>query len=106
MVDTIVDKKGGNITLLDIRNQAVFADYFLICDGENERQLKALADTITDKAKQEARILSNGVEGDPHSGWILVDFGDLIVHIFSPSKRDYYDLEDLWDDAHVILHMQ
>ena len=92
--------------MLDISDQAVFADYFLICDGENERQLRALADALIDEAKQSARILSNGVEGEPSSGWMLVDFGDLIVHLFSPAKRNYYDLEDLWDDAHVILHMQ
>ncbi len=106
MVDTIVDRKGSDITLLDIRDQAFFADYFLICNGENERQLGALVDNIRDKAKQEANLLANGVEGDPHSGWMLVDFGDLIVHIFSPAKRTFYDLENLWNEAHVVLRMQ
>ena len=102
LVDTIVDKKGSDIALLDIRDQAVFADYFLICNGENERQLNALAETIRDKAKQEAKVIAYGVEGAPQSGWMLVDFGDLIVHIFSPNKRTYYDLEGLWIDAHVV----
>ncbi|MCP4423482.1 MAG: ribosome silencing factor [Chloroflexi bacterium] len=106
LVDAIVDKKGSNVTLLDIRAQAVFADYFLICNGENERQLQALADTLIEKAKLTARILAEGVEGEPRSGWLLVDFGDLIVHLFSPDKRVYYNLEDLWDDAHIVLHMQ
>jgi ribosome-associated protein len=78
----------------------------LICNGENERQLGALADNIRDKAKKEANILANGVEGEPHSGWMLVDFGDLIVHIFSPVKRTFYDLENLWNEAHVVLRMQ
>jgi ribosome-associated protein len=50
--------------------------------------------------------MANGTEGDPQSGWMLVDFGDLIVHIFSPRQRTYYDLEDLWSDAHVVLRMQ
>lgn len=106
LVDTIVDKKGSDITLLDIREQAVFADFFLICNGENERQLNTLAETIRDKAKQEANVTAHGVEGKPQSGWMLVDFGDLVVHIFSPEKRTYYDLEDLWRDAHVVLRMQ
>ena len=106
MVDTIVDKKGNDIILLDIREQAGFADYFLICNGENERQLNALADAVRDNAKLEANIIAYGKEGEPQSGWMLVDFGDLIVHIFSPNKRIYYDLEDLWDEAHVVLRMQ
>lgn len=106
LVDTILDKKGSDITLLDIRDQAVFADYFLICNGENERQLHTLADTVREKAKQEAEVIAYGVEGEPQSGWMLVDFGDLIVHIFSPSQRNYYDLEDLWREGHVVLRMQ
>ncbi len=92
--------------MLDIREQATFADYFLICNGENERQLQALADGLIEKAKQATQILADGVEGEPRSGWLLIDFGDLVVHLFSPQKRDYYNLEDLWDEAHIILHMQ
>lgn len=106
LIDVIVDKKGSDITLLDLRDQAVFADYFLICNGENERQLNTLAETMREKAKQEADVRAYGVEGEPQSGWMLVDFGDLIVHIFSPSKRIYYDLEDLWHEGHVVLRMQ
>ena len=106
MVDAVVDKKGSDITLLDIREQATFADYFLICNGENERQLQALADGLIEKAKHATQILADGVEGEPRSGWLLIDFGDLVVHLFSPQKRDYYNLEELWDEAHIILHMQ
>ena len=91
---------------MDIRDQAVFADYFLICNGENDRQLKALADAVIEETKQTAELLSNGVEGEPRSGWVLIDFGDLIVHLFSPAQRAYYDLEELWADAHIVLHMQ
>lgn len=106
MVDAVVDKKGSDITLLDIREQTTFADYFLICNGENERQLQALADGLIEKAKKTTRILANSVEGEPRSGWLLIDFGDLVVHLFSPQKRDYYNLEELWDEGHIILHMQ
>lgn len=105
LVDSILDKKGSDITLLDIREQAVFANYFLICNGENERQLKALAENIAGDAKHKANTLASGIEGEPYGGWVLVDFDDLIVHIFSPEKRGYYDLEDLWRDARVVLRM-
>lgn len=101
-----MDKKGSNITLLDIRNQALFADYFLLCNGENDRQLRALANSVRQDAKQNANILAKTIEGNAENGWLLVDFGDLVIHIFSPEKRDYYNLEDLWDEAHIVLHMQ
>ncbi len=106
LVDTIVDKKGSDILLLDIRAHAVFADYFLICNGENERQLKALADNVALDAKNDAKIIPMGVEGEPSSGWVLVDFGDLVVHLFSPEQREYYRLEDIWDQANVVMNIQ
>lgn len=106
LVDTIVDKKGSDIALLDLREQAVFADYFLICNGENDRQLRAMANSIAQDAKQKARALALSIEGSPESGWVLVDFGDLLVHLFSPDMRHYYDLEGLWDTAHVVMRMQ
>ncbi len=104
-MDSILDKKGSDIVLLDIREQAVFANYFLICSGENERQLKALAENVAGDAKHKADTLANSIEGEAQYGWVLVDFGDLIVHLFSPEKRDYYDLEDLWRDARVVLRV-
>ncbi|MCA9897098.1 MAG: ribosome silencing factor [Anaerolineales bacterium] len=105
-METVLDKKGSDITLLDLREQAVFADYFLICNGENDRQLRALANSIAQDAKQKAKALAKSIEGSPESGWVLVDFGDLLVHLFSPDMRHYYDLEDLWDAAHVVMRMQ
>lgn len=92
--------------MIDIRDKAVFADYFLICNGENERQLQALVSSIAEDAKQKADARPLGLEGDPSGGWVLVDFGDLIVHAFAPQTRDYYDLEDLWSEAHIVLRMQ
>jgi ribosome-associated protein len=106
LVETILDKKGTNITLLDLREQAVFADYFLICNGENDRQLRAMANSIAQDAKQKAETSASRVEGSAASGWVLVDFGDLLVHLFSPDRRQFYDLEELWDDAHVVMRMQ
>jgi len=100
-----LDKKGTDIALLDLREQAVFADYFLICNGESDRQLQALANSIAQDAKQTADTSANRVEGSAKSGWVLVDFGDLLVHLFSPDKRQFYDLEELWDDAHIVMRM-
>lgn len=106
LVDSILDKKGSDITLLDIREQAVFADYFLICCAENDRQLRAIANGITADAKEHAELAAYAVEGQPSSGWVLIDYGDLIIHLFSPEKRAYYDLESLWNEAQVVLQMQ
>ena len=106
LVDTIVDKKGSDVLLLDIRDHAVFADYFLICNGENERQLKALAENVAQDAKNDGEVLAMGIEGEASSGWVLIDFGDLVVHLFSPAMRNYYRLEDIWDQARVVMHIQ
>lgn len=101
-----MDKKGSDITILDLREQTVFADYFLLCNGTNARQLRAIATGIAEDAKENGRILASSIEGSAETGWVLVDFGDLIVHIFSPETREYYDLEGLWNNAHVVLRMQ
>lgn len=106
LVDSIIDKKGNNILLLDIREQAVFSDYFILCNGENPRQIKALIDAVVENAKKKAGVRPWALEGDPDTGWVLVDFGGVIIHLFSPEKRDYYNLEELWNDAHVVLRMQ
>ena len=106
MVDTILDKKGGDVLLLDIRDEVVFTDYFLLCNGESDRQLKALADGIAEDAKNKANLLPWGTEGEPRSGWILMDYGDVIVHLFSPEMRHYYNLEELWSKGHIVLRMQ
>lgn len=106
MVDTVLDKKGGDILLLDIRDRAIFTDYFLICNGESERQLQALAESIAEDGKKKASVIPWGTEGSAESGWVLVDYGDVVVHLFSPHQRAYYNLEELWRDARVILRMQ
>ena len=92
--------------MLDIRDHAVFSDYFILCNGESNRQLQALVDGVVEDAKTEADVRPRGREGDPETGWVLVDFGGVLVHVFSPEKRDYYNLEELWSEAHVVLRMQ
>lgn len=106
LVDTILDKKGGDILLLDMQEQVIFADYFLLCNGQSNRQIKAIVNAMLDDAKQEAREIALSVEGDADDGWMLIDFGAIVVHVFAPDKREYYDLEELWQDARIVLRMQ
>jgi ribosome-associated protein len=106
LVDSLLEKKGNDILLLDIREHAAFADYFLICSGDSDRQIKALADNVAQDAKKDGEARAKVLEGDAADGWVLIDFGDLVVHLFSPEKRAYYNLETLWDDAHVVLRLQ
>ena len=106
MVDSILDKKGEDILLLDIREEAQFTDFFLMCNGENDRQIQALADNIATDARKQANVLPWGTEGEASGGWVLLDYGDIVVHLFSPEMRNYYRLDELWSSAHVILRMQ
>lgn len=105
LVETIADKKGADILLLDIRPITLLADYFLICTGESEPQIRAITEAVIRRVKQ-AGIIPLNVEGDSYSGWVLVDCGDIIVHVFAPAERSYYQLEKLWDKATVVVKMQ
>ncbi len=91
--------------LLDIREQAIFTDFFILCSGDNERQLRALTEAVMETAENKGGIQPHGYEGEAGSGWILVDLGSIIVHIFSHERREYYNLEELWSGAHVVLRM-
>ena len=92
--------------MLDIRRVSLLADYFVICSGDSERQLRAIVDEILEKVKKETGIIPLSVEGGPSSGWVLVDYGSVIVHIFAPSLREYYSLEKLWSEATMVVRMQ
>jgi ribosome-associated protein len=105
IVYTIADKKGSDIIILDIRSISFLADYFVICSGETERQIKAIVDGIAEKAKKELKVTPLHIEGKPHSGWVLMDYGSVIVHVFSNPIRDYYRLEELWSDATTVVRM-
>ncbi len=106
IVDAIAEKKGEDIILMDLREHATFADYFVICSGTSERQIKAIVDGIAETAKKQFRLHAHHAEGDAQSGWILLDFTDVIVHIFAPRQRHFYNLEGLWKEAPVVLQMQ
>jgi ribosome-associated protein len=91
--------------LIDIKNLTVFADYFIIGSGTSDRMLHALASSVSEfihtKYQWPVRI-----EGEAKEGWILIDAGDIIVHLFSPEQRNYYKLEDLWSQGKILLHLQ
>jgi ribosome-associated protein len=91
--------------LMDIHEISSFADYFIICSGTSDRMLNALAEGAVEQVKK-AHNLKPRVEGSPDYGWLLADFGDVIVHLFSPEKRSYYRIEELWSEGKILLHVQ
>ena len=99
------DKKGEDILLLDIRELADFTDYFVICSGTSDRMLKALADEVLERVRV-IHGLKGRIEGLPQEGWLLIDYVDVVVHLFSPDRRDYYRLEELWGKGKVLLRLQ
>ncbi len=106
LVNALEDKKAEDIVLLDLRHQSVFTDFFIICTGNSERQLGALVEAIDTAARKQHRLKSPRVEGHPEGGWVLADFGTVIVHCFSPAQRQRYKLEDLWHDGRVVVRIQ
>lgn len=99
------EKKGEDILLLDIHEIAYFAEYFVICSATSDRMLNALADAALEQVKKN-HALNGRVEGSSSYGWVLVDFGDVVLHLFSPERRDYYRLEELWAKGKILLHLQ
>lgn len=105
IVDVIADKRGEDILLLDIRDVSILADYFVIGSAVSRRQTKAIVNGIIDEAKADFDVKPWRVEGEPDSGWVLMDYGDVVVHLFAPEARDYYDLEGFWEEAQVVVRM-
>jgi ribosome-associated protein len=106
IVNAVEDKKAENILLLDLRPDAVIADYFVICTGNSDRQIKALADNVREVIKEKFGKLPVSVEGRGDSGWVLMDYGDVILHIFGERERRYYNLEGIWRTANVLVSIQ
>jgi ribosome-associated protein len=93
-----VDKKAWDCVVLDVRERTSLADYFVICEGETDRQVRAIADAMVAAAKaKELRPL--GIDGYDDAGWVLLDFDSVLAHVFLPGERSYYDLESLWAPA-------
>lgn len=91
--------------MLDIHEISDFTDYFVISTGTSDRMLQALAEGVVDQIRDKYHVRGR-VEGEPQDGWLLVDYGDVIVHLLSPERRDYYDLEALWGEGKVLLRLQ
>jgi ribosome-associated protein len=91
---------------LDIREVSLLADYFVICTVETSRQLKAITDSIIPAMKHSGLDSLGKIEGSLDSGWVLIDFGEIVVHLFSPQQRKLYALDELWGDAKVVIYIQ
>lgn len=104
-VEAASDKQAMDIVLLDTRGVCSFADYFVICSGETNRQIQAIYDEVGHILKKED-ILPHHREGTVDSGWLLLDFGNVIVHIFAPLEREYYQLDMLWSQASTVVRIQ
>jgi ribosome-associated protein len=117
IVDALEEKKAENILLMDLQptglqgqkaeqGEYTITDYFVIATGNSDRQIRALADHLREAMKILHEKAPSSVEGDAASGWVLVDYGDIIVHIMSKEQREYYDLEGLYRNANILLTIQ
>jgi ribosome-associated protein len=99
------DKQARDLIILDLRPVAPITDFFVIGTADSERQIHAVVGAVLDKARAEGGGKPNHVEGDAASGWVLVDFADVVVHVFDPARRAYYAIERLWDGAPLVARM-
>lgn len=98
MARAALDKKAEDLVVLDVKEVTTLADYFIICTGNTSRQVKAIVDEIDYKLSAE-RVYPHHVEGLTESRWVLMDYGDVVVHVFETEAREFYDLDGLWGDA-------
>jgi ribosome-associated protein len=105
IVDVAVDRKAGDVTLIDIAQATTFADCFVIATGTSDRQIGAVRRAVEERM-DELGIPLLHAEGLPSDGWVLLDYGQIVVHVFGPEQRAYYDLERRWKDAPTLLKIQ
>ncbi len=105
IADVAVDRKASDVTILDIGKATTLADYFLIVTGTSDRQINAVANAIQERMK-DLGVHRMAREGLPADGWVLLDYGQIIVHVFGQEQREYYDLERRWSDAPTLLKVQ
>jgi ribosome-associated protein len=97
VIEALEDRKGMDIKVLDVRGKSNVTDLMVISSGTSNRQVRALADSVVEKAKEHG-LRPLGVEGDRNSEWVLVDLGDVVVHVMHPQTREFYNLEKLWGE--------
>ena len=100
-VDALEDKKGEDIKIIDISEVSPIADYFVLASGSNRNQVQAMADSVEEKMHKDGFHLKQ-VEGYDSANWILMDFTDIVVHIFDKESREFYDLERIWKDGKIV----
>jgi ribosome-associated protein len=100
-VRAALDKKAVDVVVLDLRNTPAFTDFFVLCSGLNQRQVKAIADAVEETLRA-AKVRPAHIEGYDRADWVLMDFFNFIVHVFTPQTREFYSLERLWGDAERI----
>lgn len=106
IVEVASEKQASDILMLDLQRVSPLADYFVICSGASERQITAIEDDVVRLVRRTAPRRTVRKEGKPSSGWVLLDCGDVVVHIFAPDEREYYALEDLWSGAQPVVRVQ
>jgi ribosome-associated protein len=97
-VNASLERKAKDLTILNVKEISAFADYFIICSGTSDRQVRAIAESIQERLKM-VGILPLGIEGEASGQWILMDYGDVIIHVFLENIRNFYDMERLWSEA-------
>ncbi len=95
----IQEKKASDVVIMDMHEVSGLADYFILCSGTSDIQVRAVKESVETRLKRECQEMPWHVEGAEHRQWILLDYVDLVVHIFTPERREFYDLERLWSDA-------
>lgn len=100
--EAISDKKGENIKIIDISEVTVIADYFIICNGSNMPQVEAITDNVLDTLGRKG-YTTKRIEGQRNCGWVLIDYGNVVVHVFNKEERMFYDLERIWRDGKTVF---
>jgi ribosome-associated protein len=99
------EKKGENILLLDVHELTSITDYFVICTATSNRMVNALADAVREKVRKEYQKKGR-TQGSPDTGWIVLDYGDIVIHLFDAELRRFYNLEELWKEGKILLRLQ
>jgi ribosome-associated protein len=98
----VQEKLATDVVILDMRPVCSYTDFFVVCTGQNPRQTKAIFDEVRERLKRDQRLIPRSVEGETEARWIVADYLDLVLHVFTPEARAYYGLEELWGDVPAV----